>query len=135
VMGNGLECSTVLVFPPGKSLHASLCASKLFGFAAAYLACVDDRAAESGSKRAASACPGKLTELKVCDSGGGWVRLTPEVGDDDMARFVAMHSTSRFFSRPLDRVCASLGGVHNRRKAEDHMFAGVVVIVSPEFGR
>jgi hypothetical protein len=38
VMGKGLECRTVLVFPPGKSWHARVCASRLFGFATVYRA-------------------------------------------------------------------------------------------------
>jgi hypothetical protein len=49
-MGKGLECRTVLVFPPGKSWHAQVCASKLLGFATVYRAWADARAADSGSR-------------------------------------------------------------------------------------
>jgi hypothetical protein len=81
VIGKGLECSTVLVFPPGKSLQAQVCASRLFGFVTVYRTCADERAAKRGSREELW-FPGILTG--VDDSGGGCVPLTPEVGYNDM---------------------------------------------------
>jgi hypothetical protein len=65
-MGNGLEYKTVLVLPPGKSWHASLCAFKLCGFERVYLACTEDKTAESGSKGEAG-FRGDLTEPRDTD--------------------------------------------------------------------
>jgi hypothetical protein len=49
VIGNGLACKTVLVFPPGKTSQASPCSLKLFGLLSVYFACAVFSAALNGS--------------------------------------------------------------------------------------
>jgi hypothetical protein len=49
VIGKGLDQSTVLVFPPGKSWHASSCAFRLRELAFVYFAWAVERAGARGS--------------------------------------------------------------------------------------